>query len=170
MPKPELPDLKSADVNKTVTLTEKDMQDAARLFRLLVDPAFLGNGETEADAPSAEPGMDASQRLPLTAKARDELSRRRARKRYFHRDIFGEPAWEILLALYVTDESGARLTISKLAEWIGVPLTTVVRWVKALEEELLVERVEHPTDRRIVFIRLLDQGRTALDSYLGAIG
>jgi len=97
------------------------------------------------------------------------LSSRLVREQYFQRDLFGEPAWEILLALYAIDDSGARFTISKLAECINAPLSTVVRWVKTLEEQSLVSRVDHPTDRRIIFVRLLDKGRKAMDDYLNAI-
>jgi len=168
MANPERPAPGQADIAKTVTLTEKDLRDAARLFRLLVDPAMPGNGIAGLFAPPGKPAMK-EDREALILRARNLLSSRRLRKQYFNRDIFGEPAWEILLALYATEESGARLTMSKLAEWIEAPLTTVARWVKALEEQSLVGRVEHPTDRRIIFIRLLETGRKALDGYLAAI-
>ena len=144
------------------------MKDAVRLFRLFADPA-LARHDVGMMVPPGQQASGANDRQALTAKARLILSRRLARQQYFHRDIFGEPAWEILLALYVIEYSGARFTISKLAECINAPLSTVVRWVKTLEEQLLVCRVNHPTDRRIIFVRLLDKGRTALDDYVRAI-
>jgi DNA-binding MarR family transcriptional regulator len=97
------------------------------------------------------------------------LNSRRIRKQYFHGDFFGEPAWEILLALYIVEEGEARLSMSRLAEWIEAPLSTVVRWIKSLEEEALVERIDHPTDRRTTFLKLKDEGRRALDAYLGLL-
>ena len=169
MPNSERPDLSESDIAKTVSLTERDLRDVARLFKLLVDPAMLGNGFSELLSTQPKPGPRGEEREALVSRARKLLAVRRMRKQYFDRDIFGEPAWEILLALYVTDDAGARLTLTKLAEWIEAPLTTVIRWVRALEDQSLVGRVEHPTDRRIIFIRLLDKGRTALDSYLAAI-
>lgn len=169
MPDPEPSDPSEPEIAKTVTLTEKDARDAARLFRLLagstamgqVFPSFFPRAVTAENA--------APDRQSLISRARIVLGARRIRERYFHRDLFGEPAWEILLALYIAEEAGARFTISTLAEWIGAPLSTVVRWVKTLEEDSLVGRVDHPTDRRTVFIRLLDKGRKGLDAYLGAI-
>lgn len=169
MPDPERPNLGNSDIAKTVSLTEKDLKDAARLFKLLVDPAMPGNGLAGLFPPKDKASASGEDRETLTSRARSVLNSRRIRKRYFQSEIFGEPAWEILLALYITEESDARLTMTKLAEWIEAPLTTVVRWVKALEEQSLVKRVEHPTDRRIIFIRLLETGRNALDSYLLAI-
>ena len=164
----ERPGLNDADSTKTVTLTEKDLKDVVRLFRLFADPALVGS-EAGRFLSTNEPGNRSEDRQVLIAKARMVLSSRLVRERYFHRDLFGEPAWEILLALYVIEDSGARFTISKLAECISAPLSTVVRWVKTLEEQSLVSRVNHPTDRRIIFIRLLDKGRKALNDYLVAI-
>lgn len=169
MPNSERPDSGESDIAKTVNLTEKDLKDAARLFKLLVDPATLGNGVSGLFSTQAKPAVGREDRETLTSRAQRLLTSRRIRKRYFQSEIFGEPAWEILLALYVTEETGARLTMTKLAEGIEAPLTTVVRWVKALEEQSLVKRVEHPTDRRTIFIRLLETGQKALDEYLAAI-
>jgi len=163
----ERPNLNDPDL-KTVTLSEKDLKDAVRLFRLFADPALIGHDIGDF-LPAEERADGPSDRQSLAAKARMVLSARLAREQYFHPDLFGEPAWEILLALYVIEDSGARFTISKLAECISAPLSTVVRWIKTLEEQSLVARVNHPTDRRVIFVRLLDKGRQALDDYLGAI-
>lgn len=168
MPNPERPALSKSDVGKTVTLTEQDLKDAARLFRLFSDPALLGSNFPAyiASEPAASGSSDRQQ---LLAKARLVVTSRRAREQYFPRDLFGEAAWDILLALYVTEDAGARFTVSKLAECIGVPLSTAIRWVNMLEESGLVGRADHPTDRRIIFIRLLDKGRNALDAYLSTL-
>jgi hypothetical protein len=34
---------------------------------------------------------------------------------------FGEPAWDMLLALYVSEQSAGRLTMSRLAELVEAP-------------------------------------------------
>jgi DNA-binding MarR family transcriptional regulator len=150
-------------------LTEKDVRDAARLFRLIADPAMLGNVLPAFFPPAGESEAGVTDRQLLVSRARVLINARRVRERYFHHDLFGEPAWEILLALYIAEESGARFTTGKLAEWIGAPLSTVVRWIRTLEEKSLVERADHPTDRRITFIRLLEKGRKGLDAYLGLL-
>ena len=103
-------------------------------------------------------------------RARIILHSRRVRERYFKRAMFGEPAWDILLVLYIADLSGTRQTIGKLAEWIETPLTTAVRWIGYLEKERLVERQPHPTDKRTVYIQLLPKGRQAMGEYLSEMG
>ena len=167
MPSSERPNLKDSDTT-TVSLTERDLKDAVRLFRLFADPALAGHDVGNVFPPQQQ-ASGANDRRSLAAKARLVLSSRLAREQYFHRELFGEPAWEILLALYVIEDAGARFTISKLAECINSPLSTVVRWVKTLEEQSLVSRVQHPTDRRIVFVGLLESGSTALDDYFRAM-
>lgn len=168
MPDPELPK-RDSEASTPPTLTPKDVMDAARLLKLLADPNVLAAALPAIFPGNAEPASGEPDRHSLLSKARLVLGARRIRSQYFHPDLFGEPAWEILLALYVAEESGPRFTTSRLAEWIGTPLTTVARWVKALEEQSLVGRADHPTDRRVVFIHLLDKGRKALDAYLAAI-
>lgn len=152
-------------VRKRVTLTETDIRDAARLFRLFADQAPQAGGLS--DLPSAK--SDSTDRGKLVSRARTMLTARRLRERHFNRIMFGEPAWDILLMLYLSEQSSGRLTMSRLAVWVETPLTTVVRWVNFLEEQGLVERRAHPTDRRTLFINLSEQGRAALDSYFGAI-
>ena len=80
--------------------------------------------------------------------------------------MFAEPAWDMLLYLYVCDFSEGRQTIGQLADLVETPLTTVLRWVAYLEKEHLVVRRHHPTDRRIVFVELADKGRIAMEAFL----
>lgn len=165
MPEPEPLASSEIDKAKTVTLTEKDLRDAARLFRLISDGtpwASLVLSESELPYRSAEPAP----RDKLIARARAVLHARRLRARHFSRVMFAEPAWDMLLLLYLADSSEGRQTIGQLAELIETPLTTVLRWMGFLEKERLVERQDHPTDRRIVFIKLTDKGRSGLDAYL----
>ena len=169
MPNPERSKQNQTKSSKTVTLSEKDVKDAARLLRLFSDPAAHGSAFSGLFPPIGESSTGLPDRQTLLSRARIVLNGRRARKSFFRRDLFGEPAWEIILALYVAEEMAGRLTISKLAEEVEAPLSTVIRWVKTLEEESLVVRVDHPTDRRTVFIRLLEKGRKALDTYLGQL-
>lgn len=167
MPESEPPAAGEVEPARTVTLTEKDVRDAARLFRLIADGTPWANLVlSEQELPrrsSAEP----SPRDELISRARASLHARRLRARHFNRAIFGEPAWDVLLLLYLADSLEGRQTIGHLAELVETPLTTVLRWVAYLEKERLVERKNHPTDRRIVFIGMTAKGRNAMDAFLG---
>jgi DNA-binding MarR family transcriptional regulator len=79
--------------------------------------------------------------------------------------MFGEPAWEMLLLLYIADGE-ARVGISRLGELAGASKTTALRWLDYLEGQKLIQRDTHPTDRRTVFVGLSDKGRRAIEAYL----
>lgn len=161
MPDPEAP---SDDVpdGTTVTLSDRDIRDFARLFHLVARGTQWQDDQVSAGEPPA-----ASEELVARAKA--VLRARRSRARHFDRSIFGEPAWEILLLLYVADSREGRLRVGRLAELVATPLTTALRWVGHLEKEQLLARKSHPTDKRIVFIQLTDQGRTSIEAYLNEV-
>ena len=79
--------------------------------------------------------------------------------------MFGEPAWEILLLLYVSQGS-ARFTASRLAQVAGYSKATAIRWMDYLEKERLIQRRPHPTDQRSIFVELTDKGTASLEMYL----
>ena len=101
--------------------------------------------------------------------ARSILAERRRRASFFDPTIFGEPAWDILLALYGDERTHGRQTIGQLVNWVPVPQTTALRWITNLERHGLLERTPHPTDLRIVFVELSPQGRALLSDYLSGV-
>ena len=159
-----LPDRSADDeiVEARIVLTEDDAREAARLFRLITDAVGL----------LPESGMGAENAIDpemMVTRARIIFHGRLARARHFNRAMFGEPAWDILLVLYINDRGGGRLTATKIADLIEQPFSTVVRWIDYLEKERLIERRQHPNDKRISLIGLLEKGRAAIDAYLGEV-
>src|SRR5437588_403405 len=55
----------------------------------------------------------------LLRRAREEFENRRRRSPVFGRDMFGEPAWDMLLVLYLQDASGPRETVGSLIKYSG---------------------------------------------------
>jgi DNA-binding MarR family transcriptional regulator len=88
------------------------------------------------------------------------------RGKLFDQNIFGEPAWEIILTLYTIDSDRRRLNTRELSVLAGVALTTVLRWLDYLEEQGFIVRSSNPYDHRMVYIELAQKGRTAMDEYL----
>lgn len=91
---------------------------------------------------------------------------RRLRDRMLPEKLFGEPAWDMLLALYGLPHRGELLTISALCYASGVPTTTALRWQRTLLVQGLIERGPQGVDRRKQFVRLTDIGRHLLEKYL----
>lgn len=143
-----------------IKLSRRDLHDARRLLSL------LASRETTIliEPPELAHSTRASAHL-LQRHARDILANRRRRQDIFGRAMFGEPAWEMLLLLYVL-ESGPRQTIGRLADLAGASRSTALRWIDYLDAQRLIRRDAHPTDRRAAFVELTDKGKEALELYL----
>jgi DNA-binding MarR family transcriptional regulator len=88
------------------------------------------------------------------------------RRKSFNPDMFGEPAWDMLLTLYIIDGNQRRLSSRQIATMASQPLTTALRWLDYLEQQDLVIRRSHPFDQRVIFVELSPKGRAAMDDYL----
>jgi DNA-binding MarR family transcriptional regulator len=83
--------------------------------------------------------------------------------------IFGEPAWDMLLALYTCPRSEEGERVSNLSLSSGTPATTTLRWIDYLEREGFVTLRSCPTDKRVVFIQLTDKASDAIGTYLWSL-
>lgn len=91
---------------------------------------------------------------------------RRARDRMFGKDIFSEPAWDMLLALYALPTRGELMTVSSLTYAAAVPQSTGHRWQRILRSEGLIERQPQGVDGRKHIVSLTHAGRSLMDKFL----
>lgn len=94
------------------------------------------------------------------------IEARAARRRYFDGDLFADPAWDILLELYVLEHEQRRTSVSKLSVSAAIAATTAIRWLDKLQSEGLIEREADPLDARRVWVSLSEQGLGAMTAYL----
>lgn len=156
-------DQQDADQERSVTLSQKDIRAARRLLKLLLHEDSQSSAEQQLEE-TVRPASDTS-RTALVARAREEFGNRRRRSVTFQPSMFGEPAWDMLLALYILDVSGQRQTTGTLMHFSGAPITTARRWLDYLVENDLARKDHHPTDQRVLFVSLTAKGRDALDLY-----
>lgn len=78
-------------------------------------------------------------------------------------DLPPDPAWRILVTLAQTTRDDARASTTGIAYGAGVPPTTALRCIAAMEVQGIVERVPNIDDKRQVMIRLTAEGRRRLD-------
>ena len=150
---------------KTITLTEHDIQAAAHLLHLLVG-AEEDRGREITTLAGGNVHRIGSQDRSLHVRRAHQIYVDRARRpQVFKSAMFGEAAWDMLLALYITDEAGACHTVTGLVNLSGVAPTTALRWLDFLEKEHLVSRTSRPSDRRVSLIELTDKARELLDTY-----
>lgn len=66
------------------------------------------------------------------------LAARRGREASFGRELFADPAWDMLLELYAAKLGQRRMTLLDISRSIDIPQSTIVRWVAALGARGLV--------------------------------
>ncbi|MBA3512625.1 MarR family transcriptional regulator [Sphingomonas sp.] len=152
-------------VLKTVKLTEREVRAATQLLNALAGLEGDGGGELSKILRKAAATNCPHGRELFVERARQTFASRSQRAQFFNKAMFGEAAWDMLLALYVTEQSGARHTVSGLLDLSGVAPTTALRWLDFLRKEGLVARRSSPTDGRVFFVELTDEGLKALDAY-----
>jgi hypothetical protein len=91
---------------------------------------------------------------------------RRQRENFFDKSLFGEPAWDLLLDLFIQGERGKQVSISSACVGAAVPTTTALRWVTTLMTKGLLCRVTDDTDARRSILKLTREGRQTMIRFL----
>lgn len=94
---------------------------------------------------------------------------RRARADFFQGSRFGEPMWDMLLALFCLPSRHERLTVTGVSLAADIPPTTGLRWTRTMERHGLVERVPDPKDGRRIYLELSARGEQMMREYLSTI-
>lgn len=87
---------------------------------------------------------------------------RRARSKNLPGEIFGEPAWDILLDLFVARLEGRSISVTSACIAADVPSTTALRWVGILESRGLVSKKKSKVDNRVQELTLTDKSLQAM--------
>ena len=95
------------------------------------------------------------------------LEARRATSRAFGRELFSDPAWDIMLELLAADLRGSRLRISDVQAI--APKSTLDRWVTALRDRGLVKSYPDAEDLADPWIELTPESAAKLREILDKI-
>lgn len=95
---------------------------------------------------------------PLLAAAQREIKRRQSRSQVVPSQLLGEPAWDILLDLYVARMTETAVSMTSACIASGSPQTTGLRYIAAMVEDGLIIKESDPTDGRRVYVRLSNEG------------
>lgn len=99
-------------------------------------------------------------------RAKEYYRKRRLRERMFESpDLFADPAWDILIDLFIAYEEGKEISVSSVCIASAVPPTTALRWIKILEETGNILRYQDPSDARRIFISLSEASVEKLRAY-----
>lgn len=104
--------------------------------------------------------------LALAALAESEYQARRRREKLFTKELFGEPAWDMLLDIYVSRARRRRVSVTSLCIASCRPPTTALRWITLLQEQGLVFRDGSMADHRVCYIELSARGVKLMEQFL----
>jgi hypothetical protein len=185
-PSLRLRELSQDDRLTLLRLTEQVNQIAQRLERLGAQAGITGEDrafrfESPAPAYGGPPdegdrlvhGPSASARrlaLPDPRLVRRIIRQRQLRSRFFDRELFADPAWDILLDLTAARAEHARVSVTSACIASGVPPTTALRWIGQMTEAGLLERVQDDVDRRRAFVALSDRAADVMARYFAELG
>lgn len=149
----------------------------AALLRHVIE--HLEDGDFSLDlvgtpqALDAELRMRTSQRLEIEAlrpalvrEAQRHIDMRASRGKFFPAELFGEPAWNMLLDLYVSKSNGVRITVTSACIASDAPSTTALRYIDLMVTMHLVARVPSSVDGRVTYLELTDQAEAVLEEFL----
>ena len=106
---------------------------------------------------------------PSASEVRAVIRMRRLRDRFFDRELFADPAWDMLLDLMAARIERVQVAVSSLCIAASVPPTTALRWIKTMTDSGLFDRIADPDDGRRIFIRLSDAAADKLARYFSAL-
>lgn len=157
--------LESGERGNVVQLSPEEAAQTAKLLKVLFERVNADKILISAELQGGSLIETEVEQRRLRMIASEMYRRRFSRSRFLKGAMFGEPAWDMLLALYVAESTGARYTVTQLSSYAASPATTALRWIDYLESHHYVVRVPSLEDRRCFFLELSDDARTDLDAY-----
>jgi DNA-binding transcriptional ArsR family regulator len=120
-----------------------------------------------ASRPVVPKGDSSADELDLARAWADRLyAERRRRDHLFPDGLFGEPAWDLMLALFTARAKGQPMILCKAYRAAGVTDTTGRRLLDRMEEEGLITRRRAPRSRKMRIVELTDKAVERLVDYL----
>ena len=121
-----------------------------RLFARRNQTLSLGRQHRAVDKPSDS--LKAGSRPANDSKAAElgDIARKAFADRRRRADIdgmgnlFGEPAWDILLSLFIAGCEGRRLSVDATCAGAATPESTALRWIEILEKRGVIVREGEP--------------------------
>lgn len=150
-------------------------EELQRIAQLMDDPVRFALSH-EADRSAAETDRsgavpqpapkDAADPRPLNSFIRDLLRKETKRREIGGGELFGYPAWAMLLDLHLAKIEGRRVSVSSACIASGAPMSTALRLVRRLVDEGVLCRLPDEQDRRRHFLAINPQFEQPLVDYL----
>lgn len=157
----EKKDSDSARIETRIFEISRQLLDLAEATSALIVP------KQENDTARSQPNSSRRSQKSILRAANLTYRLRRRRSNIFHKyDLFGEPAWDILLDLFIADLKGLSLSVTDACIGSAVPNTTALRWIGVLQESGLLTRSGDPRDARRAHLSLTETGHKLMLTYI----
>lgn len=135
----------------------KEVRELRRQLDSLFRPSHFESVPEERDGTLSDQNAETVNKIRRILKFRDIRA-----SVFDDEDLFADPAWDMLLEIFVSDLSQQKMPVSSACISARVPPTTGLRWLKVLERRGLVHRMADPRDRRRVFVSLTPDAFTKM--------
>jgi len=116
--------------------------------------------------PARRPIVPAEVSAQSVATARRMIRERLRRSHFFKTELFADPAWDMMLDIFLAEAEGRETPVMNLCLSSQVPETTTLRWVRTLEQAGIFVRQKDEHDQRRVLVRLSPTAAKAMATYL----
>ena len=113
--------------------------------------------------------LNRAAQAPLTDQLSLNIRIRQMRKSHFGAAPMAGAVWDMMLDLMLAAANGRTLSASDLATGAGVPLSSGLRMIAAIEAHGLATRSIDERDRRRTIVHLTDGGREQMASYFDKV-
>lgn len=148
------------DINlSNLGLDGKELSTFVNLLSRLIS----SSGETK-EGPRKLPEQNLTaiaERVYRVRRRRDALMTAR-----FGGEIFSDPAWDIILDLYIHNSKNQDVSVTSVCSASMVPITTALRYITVLSERGLIERSKNPKDGRSYLLRLTPEAIRIVEDLL----
>ena len=157
---------KSSNIQSEDTSDTSLRRPSSREFEGLHQIARAMVSWIERFAPTAPDAQKSRDRRSMTILAKRIYNERVRRHKFFPDGLFGEPAWDILLDLFVAEGENELRAIKEVCMASHAPDATALRHIAQLAALGMVKHSLDRTDLRRKFLKLTPEGRTSVESYL----
>jgi hypothetical protein len=84
-------------------------------------------------------------------------------------EMFGEPAWDMLLDLFIRQAKDEKVSVRSACIAAHTPATTAMRWLRVLEQYGLISAAPDPADDSRRLVHLTPTGYEGMLRYLESI-
>lgn len=132
-----------------VKLTRQQLEQM--LLAIQADKHSLASEASSRNAADAAVNIAVKKAIDLI-----EITKRRSRL-VSAANLFADPAWFILLDLFVRQHQGLKTSVSSACHASFSPVTTALRHIAILTERNIIQRQYDPVDHRRVYLELTDE-------------